>query len=67
MSILKETNFRGIPGWQWNIGPIFIGERGRHCAVEYGKALQCVEEWEKYAKLLQDQSLNTKQLENWGH
>jgi hypothetical protein len=62
MSRLKETNFQGIPGWQWDDGPIFVGEKARDHAVGYGKAVQNLEEWRAYAKLCQDQALSTKRL-----
>ena len=64
MSRLKETNFQGIPGWQWDAGPIFVGDDGRQNAVGYGKAIQYVEEWERYAKLCQEQLSITKRLED---
>lgn len=63
MSRLKETKFRDIPGWQWDDGPIFVGEEGRKRAVGYGKAVQNLEEWKAYAKLCQDQALNVQRLE----
>jgi hypothetical protein len=63
MSRLRETNFQGIKGWQWDIGPIFVGERGRENAVNYGKAIQYIEEWEQYAKLCQEQEIAKVRLE----
>jgi hypothetical protein len=62
MSRLKETNFQGIPGWQWDDGPIFVGENARPHAVGYGKAVQYVEDWEAYAKLCQKQVVEEARL-----
>jgi len=62
MSRLRETNWQGIKGWQWDAGPIFVGEDGRKHAVNYGKAVQWVEEWEAYAKLCQERALIEKRM-----
>lgn len=62
MSRLRETNFQDIPGWQWDDGPIFVGKEGREHAVVYGKAVQYIEEWERYAKLLQEQAITNQRL-----
>lgn len=62
MSRLKETNFQGIPGWQWDDGPIFVGDLARQYAVGYGKAVQYVEEWEAYAKLCQKRAIEEARL-----
>ncbi len=56
MSRLRKTNCQGIEGWQWDIGPIFVGEEGRTNAVSYGKVVQCLEEWKAYAKLCLEQA-----------
>ncbi len=62
MSRLRETNFQGIPAWQWDDGPIFVGKEARTNAVGYGKAVMYLEEWGIYAKLAQDQELAKAQL-----
>ena len=64
MSRLKETDFQDIPGWQWDDGPIFVGDKGREHAVKYGKAVQWVEEWVAYAKLCQEQVVTDQRLEH---
>lgn len=56
MSRLEKTNWQGHEGWQWDDGPIFVGKNGRKHAVEYGKAIQWIDEWEKVAKLCQEQA-----------
>lgn len=62
MSRLRETNFQGIPGWQWDEGPIFVGKGARTNAVGYGKAVMYLEEWRIRAKLSQGQELAKAQL-----
>lgn len=38
MSKLQEVPWEGdVKGWQWEGGPIFLGEDGRRWAIEYGK------------------------------
>ncbi len=55
MSKLRETNWQGIKGWQWDCGPIFVGDDGRQWALDYGQAVQRIEELTKLAKLHQEQ------------
>jgi len=62
VSRLRETEWKGIKGWQWDDGPIFVGEEGRQYAVECGKAIQVVEEWGKYAELCQEQAVAKARL-----
>ena len=63
MSRLQKTNWQGHEGWQWDAGPIFVGEEARKNTVDYGKAIQYVEEWEAYAKLCQKQAETKARLE----
>ena len=40
----QATCDHGFPGWQWDDGPIFVGERGRKWAVMWGQATMYQEE-----------------------
>ena len=52
MSRLKEVKTpEGSTGWQWDVGPVFLGDIGRTLAVDYGKTIQRLEELEKLAAL----------------
>lgn len=62
MSRLKETDFQGVPGWQWDDGPIFVGKDSRKYAVGYGRVVQYLEEWKGYARLSQERALAEKRL-----
>jgi hypothetical protein len=63
MSRLRETSFQDTPGWQWDDGPIFVGEESRKHAIDYGKAVQRLEEWEAFAKLRQEWAVAKQRLE----
>ncbi len=51
-----------IPGWQWEDGPIFIGVDGRRLAIEYGKAVQRLEDLDGLANLCQQQVMKLARL-----
>lgn len=64
MSKLQEVTGDGnVKGWQWEDGPIFLGEDGHRWAIEYGKALMRQGELKAFAKLLQEQYETGKRLE----
>lgn len=45
MTRLQKTKHPdGTSCWQWDDGPLFVGEGGRTCAVLYGQAIQCLED-----------------------
>ena len=62
MSRLREVEYHGVPGWQWDDGPIFVGKEPRKHAVGYGKAVQNLEDWVAYAELCQQQALAEQRL-----
>jgi hypothetical protein len=51
MSRLHEETYGGAKGWQWDGSPVFLGHDGRRWAIEYGKAVQRMEELTALAKL----------------
>jgi len=51
MSRLREREDRGHVGWQWDAGPVFVGEDGRKWAIQYGRATRYLEELAQLAKL----------------
>jgi len=51
MSRLRERIDRGHVGWQWDAGPVFVGENGRRCAVQYGRATRYLEELAQLAEM----------------
>ena len=62
MSRLQETMWGDIPGWQWDSGPIFVGVDGRRLAVEYGKAVQRLEDLDGIANLCQQRVMRLGRL-----
>jgi len=51
MSRLRERIDRGYVGWQWDAGPVFVGEDGRKWAIQYGRATRYLEELAQLAEL----------------
>jgi len=49
MSKLKEVEWEGVKGWQWEDGPIFVQVDGRRLAIDYGRALQLIVDFEAIA------------------
>lgn len=44
VSRLKERIHQGYVGWQWDDGPVFVGEDSRKWAVMWGKSCMYQEE-----------------------
>ncbi len=53
MNKLHKAPFQGETGWQWEDGPIFIGEDARKWAVDYGQTKRRLHELTELAKLTQ--------------
>ena len=51
MSRLHERIDRGHVGWQWDAGPVFVGEDGRKWAIQYGRATRYLEELAQLAEM----------------
>jgi len=51
MSRLRERKYRSQVGWQWDAGPVFVGEDGRKWAIQYGKAVRYLEELAQLAEM----------------
>ncbi len=51
MSRLRKRIDKGYVGWQWDAGPVFVGDDGRKWAVQYGRATRYLEELTQLAHL----------------
>ncbi len=51
MSRLRERIDRGHAGWQWDAGPVFVGEDGRKWAIQFGRATRYLEELAQLAEM----------------
>lgn len=64
MSKLKEVEFEGTKGWQWEDGPIFVYcDNARKLAIDYGKTLMRLADFEELARNTQAQHRCRQQLE----
>jgi hypothetical protein len=64
MSKLHETPLdKDTKGWQWEDGPIFLGDDARKWAIEYGKALLRLAALKKMSKMQHEQHWRLKQIE----
>lgn len=64
MSRLKQTKTtEEIPGWQWDDGPIFLGDDARFNAVNYGKTVQRLEDFVDLATLQHAHEHNLREIE----
>jgi hypothetical protein len=54
---------KGHPGWQWDDGPIFVGENGRKWAIKCGEAVRYLTDLADLAELLHQQANSTATLD----
>ncbi len=63
MSKLKEVEWEGVKGWQWEDGPIFIRDNARQSAIDYGRTLRHLADFEELARMEQKQHKCRKRIE----